>query len=216
MNAGRDDVEAFAGKWRQRWPEWRIVEVFVATDQRATATAWFALWQELADAAWGGEDPTPGLAKLAWWQQELHGWAKGARRHPLGVELIGRPVDWDALARSLGVLRDREAIHGEVERLLAELAPLGRAIEEAERRLFGGTAHAPPDAVCAVLVGPWLAREPERAEALLARWPIAHEGTRPRRLLAAIARARVVDAARGRGGASRWATLWRAWRAARN
>lgn len=215
MSAGQDGLEAFTGKWRQRWPEWPIAEVFVASDLREIAAAWFALLQELADAAWGGEDPTPGLAKLAWWQEELHGWSKGAHRHPLGAELLGRPVAWDALAHSLGVLRDRAAIHGDVDRLLAMLDPLGRAIVEAEQVLFG-TGHAAPDAVSAVLVAPWLASEPERAAALLARWPASPGGTRPRRVLAAIARARVANAAHGRGAASRWATLWRTWRAARN
>ena len=215
MNAAQDGLEAFTGKWRQRWPEWQVAEVFVARDLRKIAVAWFALLQELADAAWGGGDPTPGLAKLAWWQEEMHGWGKGARRHPLGTALLGRPVDWDAMARSLGVLRDRAAIHGDVTRLLETLAPLGRAVAEAEQVLFG-TGHVAPDAVSAVLAAPWLASEPERAAALLACWPASRDGSRPRRLLAAIARARVANAARGRGAASRWATLWRTWRAARN
>lgn len=217
MSAGRDGLGAFTGKWRQRWPEWPVAEIFVAREQRETAAAWFALLQELADAAWGGEDPTPGLAKLAWWQEELQGWGKGARRHPLGTELLARPAAWDALACSLGVLRDRAAIHGEVDRLLETLAPLGRAIAEAEQVLFGTGCAAPDaDTVSAVLVAPWLAAEPERAAALLARWPASPGGPRPRRVLAAIARARMENAARGRGAASRWATLWRAWRAARN
>ena len=215
MTAGRDGLEAFTGKWRQRWPEWAIAEVFVARDQRAAVAAWFALLQELADAAWGGEDPTPGLAKLAWWQEELHGWAKDARRHPLGTELLGRPVAWEALARSLGVLRDRAAIHGDIDRLLATLDPLGRAIADAEQVLFG-TERAAPDAVSAALAAPWLAPEPERAAALLARWPASPEGTRPRRVLAALARTRVANTVHGRPATSRWTTLWQAWRAARN
>ena len=92
-------------KWRGRWPEWRIAQVFVPEAQRATAEVWFALLQEWTDAAWTGADPTPGFAKLAWWQEELRGWARGLRRHPLGRDLHRRPVPWDALADALPALQ---------------------------------------------------------------------------------------------------------------
>ena len=62
------DAEALAGftsKWRARWPEWRVAEVFVPAAERERAVAWFALRQELADAAWAGSGPRPGEAKLA-------------------------------------------------------------------------------------------------------------------------------------------------------
>ena len=51
-----------------------------------------------------------GLAKLAWWQEELRGWAKGARRHPLGVRLQKAAVDWNAVADALPALARREEI----------------------------------------------------------------------------------------------------------
>src|SRR5690606_20699556 len=63
------DAAGFIDKWRARWPEWEIASVFVPEAQRPLAEAWFSLLQELTDAAWGGADPTPGLAKLAWWQE---------------------------------------------------------------------------------------------------------------------------------------------------
>ena len=55
-----DSLAGFTEKWRARWPEWRVAEVFVPVEQRERAIAWFALRQELADAAWGGNDPRPG------------------------------------------------------------------------------------------------------------------------------------------------------------
>ena len=63
--ADLDDIEDFLGKWRGRWPEWRIARVFVVESQRDVAEAWFALLQEWSDAAWSADDPTPGFAKLA-------------------------------------------------------------------------------------------------------------------------------------------------------
>src|SRR3546814_2770338 len=84
-NDAMKTADEFTAKWRTRWPEWSIGVVFLPGAQRETAFAWFALVQELTDAAWSGADATPGLAKLAWWNEELQGWAKGARRHPLGA-----------------------------------------------------------------------------------------------------------------------------------
>ena len=101
----RDEAASFVDKWRARWPEWSVAMAFVAKARQPLAAAWFTLLQELADAAWGGGDPTPGLAKLAWWQEELGGWAKGARRHPLGALLQPRPAPWLQLGRALPDLR---------------------------------------------------------------------------------------------------------------
>src|SRR3546814_12137811 len=90
-------ADEFTAKWRTRWPEWSIGMVFLPDAQRETAFAWFALVQELTDAAWSGADATPGLAKLAWWNEELQGWAKGARRHPLGAVLKPLSAPWTPL-----------------------------------------------------------------------------------------------------------------------
>src|SRR3546814_21010240 len=75
--------------------------VFLPDAQRETAFAWFALAQELTDAAWSAADAPPGLAKLAWWNEELQGWAKGARRHPLGAVLQALPAPRTPLAAHL-------------------------------------------------------------------------------------------------------------------
>lgn len=97
-------LDSFIDKWRQRWPEWGLLSVFVPTGQRARMAAWMALLQELREAAWGGRDPTPGLAKLAWWQEELRGWSRGARRHPLGEALQRADAHWELLGHSLAAL----------------------------------------------------------------------------------------------------------------
>src|SRR5262245_47654992 len=104
---GHDEaVESFIDKWRARWPEWTVAQVFVPAAQRPVATAWASLLQELTDAAWGGSDARPGEAKLAWWGEELQGWVQGRRRHPLGAVLQRLPAPWAQLAASLPALRE--------------------------------------------------------------------------------------------------------------
>lgn len=211
----RAAFEEFTGKWRARWPEWGIAEAFVPAGQRDVAVAWFALLQEFADAAWGGEDPAPGLAKLAWWQEELRGWSRGARRHPLGLVLQPRSVEWRKFAEGMGALRHRDVVQEPADALLSRLRPFADAAADAERALFGAPAME-ADVLTWMLVSPW--RQGEDAKTLLARWPASTAAARPRRMLAAIARARLEQAAQGRDApsASRWRTLWRVWRAARN
>ncbi|WP_202844860.1 squalene/phytoene synthase family protein [Luteimonas saliphila] len=130
-------LESFLDKWRARWPEWGVLLVFVPRGQRVAAAAWYCLLQELADAAWGGGDPTPGLAKLAWWQEELRGWARGARRHPLGDALQKQQAPWEALGRALTVLpatRSPESAEGDVDALRAFAVQLLAC----EAAMFGG------------------------------------------------------------------------------
>ena len=103
-------LAAFLDKWRERWPEWSVAEVFVPAREREMAVAWFALLQELTDAAWGGSDPRPGEAKLGWWAEELHGWSQRRRRHPLGLALqprLLRGVDWAWRLPALLAARER-------------------------------------------------------------------------------------------------------------
>lgn len=205
------DLQAFTRKWRERWPEWGIAEVFLPRNQRHVAVAWFALLQELADAAWAGEDPTPGLAKLAWWQEELRGWAKGARRHPLGAALLVGSLPWDSLANAMSVLRRREIVGADMQASLDALRPLSMAIAQVEAALFEGS-RAGADSVSAALLAPFSGGEGARE--LLSRMDT--DGTRPRRLLAEIERARLQRVIAGKAGPnSRWRTLWRAWGAAR-
>jgi hypothetical protein len=227
---GLDDVlEEFLDKWRGRWPEWRIARTFVPAAQHADAEAWFALLQEWTDAAWTGADPTPGLAKLAWWQEELRGWARGLRRHPLGRTLQKRPAPWAALADALPALesvRDALAVDMRDATASARLRPLAVAIARSEAALFGGdvTTSAVDDASADVF--PLLAAhalwpreaavEASRAWAKTASVP-ARAGTRPRRVLDALAHARLarLGAAHEVVPLSPPRALWAGWRAAR-
>lgn len=128
--------DSFLHEWRRQWPEWAVAERFLAPPQRELAVAWFALLQIWMDAAIGGQEPAPGLAKLAWWQEELRGWAKGARRHPLGELLQAQPANWSELADAMPALRERDALQSGAAWPL--LQPLARQLAEAEVALFRG------------------------------------------------------------------------------
>ena len=194
MSEAQAEAASFIDTWRARWPEWAIAQVFVPQPQREVAEAWFALLQAWLDAAQTAE-PAPGLAKLAWWQDELRGWAKGARRHPLGALLQKREADWNALADALpGLMRRDDGFD------TSALDRLAVALDLAERRLFDEDRDA------AARISHHL-----RAQLGVPAGPIAAgSATRPRRLLYAIADARDGDAP-----LSPWRTLRCAWRAAR-
>ncbi|WP_101927625.1 MULTISPECIES: phytoene/squalene synthase family protein [Luteimonas] len=221
MNATSDGDTDFLAKWQARWPEWRIAAAFVPEAQRTRLQAWFGLLDELTDAAWAGADPTPGLAKLAWWQEELQGWAKQARRHPLAVPLYRSDAPWQTLAlalRNLPAMREDPDAAGAH---LASLQDLARAVAACERHLFdeNGQASAAvhPHAAPLLASQAFLTGSRILAEALLAAWPARGSGTRPRRLhdtilhgrLQILARSGQVDAV------SAPAMLVRSWRAAR-
>ncbi|NZA26753.1 phytoene/squalene synthase family protein, partial [Luteimonas sp. SJ-92] len=187
MNAS--EAEGFIAKWRTRWPEWRIAVAFLPEPARAPAAAWFALLQELSDAAWGGPDPTPGLAKLAWWQEELQGWSRGARRHPLGERLQRFRAPWLELGRALAVLPATRELGAAAT--LQALQALGRAAADCEQVLSdGGAAAAGEGAAASVaqcLTGERVLLAGQRTEALwlLQQWPHPADGPRPRRIHAA-------------------------------
>ncbi len=205
----REALAATLADWRARWPEWQVAENFIAGESRDAAIAWFMLLGELAHAAWGGSDPTPGLAKLGWWQEELRGWAKGMRRHPLGLELQKQAVAWPAFADSLGVLRERELGNVDEQAAVAALQPFLSAIRQVERQLFGEAARDgdPLQLLRSLRIAsglPVVAAKVERG------------GPRPRRLFDALAMARASAARKGDAIVlSRWRILILAWRAAR-
>ena len=233
-----DSLAGFLGKWRARWPEWAVAEVFVAPVLREPAAAWFALRQELADAAWGGSDPRPGEAKLGWWGEELRGWRRGLRRHPLGLVLQPVAAPWDALAAGLASLHAARERATDAAQAAATLQPAGAAVAAISAALFA-TAPAPAaDAAWRLLAeqllvqgdaaAPLLLRARLGAEAdatglrqawasdLLAGWP-APQPARAERIRDALLHARLLAMA-GQGAPlppSRWRSLWAAWRAAR-
>lgn len=238
----RDELAAalagFLDKWRARWPEWMVAEVFVPQPQRAVAAAWATLQQELTDAAWGGSDPIPGEAKLGWWQEELAGWVRGARRHPLGAVLQGQPAPWATLAAALPSLAHSRERPGDVAEAFSALDPFACAVAGIEAAMFADVAadDAAVDDATAVIGATLLqarlllegdagvplsiiARAGEAdprplwAARLRDQWPVAC-GPRSRRISAALARARL-----SRPDPARPLPAWRAllvgWRAAR-
>lgn len=228
----QDAIDSFIGKWRARWPEWAVAEVFVPHDQRATVLAWAALQQELTDAAWGGSDARPGEAKLGWWMEELQGWSRGIRRHPLGVVLQKLPVPWLQLAAALPSLRNSRERPVDADDAGAQLATFAGAIGVIDQALFGGPHGVADVAITTTLLHMRLADHPGEAaplqvlartgdDAAVAAWTqqlaeraSARGDTRPRRLWAGLAQARLRsgDAQRPLSAAR---ALWVAWRAAR-
>lgn len=223
--------EPFVAKWRGHWPEWSIAEAFLPASQRPLAVAWEALQFELQEAAWGGVDARPGEAKLGWWMEELGGWAQGRRRHPLGGVLQRAGSGWGGLGRALPELAaTRERPLSAAEAWSALQAPAA-AVADIDAALFGGTGDVPT--VTATWLHARLARHGAAAapleslaaggsdaavawrDRLLAQWPDAPAGGRPRRLLAGLARARLRqgDAARPLRA---WTSLHASWRAARD
>lgn len=223
----------FIGKWRARWPEWHLAEVFVPVAQRPVALAWAALQQELLDAAWAGSDARPGEAKLLWWQEELAGWSQGRRRHPLGATLQRLPAPWEALALALPALGMSRERPRDLQDALATLQPVTSAAAGVEAALLIETAsdHAalvgatwlaqrmllPGDAGVPLSV---LATSPSDPTAAWRRdiastWPESASGPRVRRLWATLARSRLT-LSHPTDAPAAWRTLIGAWRAARN
>jgi hypothetical protein len=231
--------DSFVDKWRTRWPEWQVAEVFLPAPARARLLAWFALRQELLDAAWAGADPRPGEAKLAWWAEELQGWAQGRRRHPLGIMLHPLPAPWARLAAALPALaaaRERPVDLAEArETLLAFAAAVADidivlagetgtpadagaiALHLLAQRAVHGDDNAVPLSVRARLGPDAGAATATRAWAdeLLQAWSPG-QGTRAARIHAAVLRERLRRlAGAGTRPPSRWRSLVLAWRAAR-
>lgn len=220
-----DEVSGFVAKWRGAWPEWALVEGFLPAGERARVDAWHALQFELQEAAWRSADARPGEAKLGWWMEELDGWSQGRRRHPLGAVLQRQAAPWQALATalpSLALTRERAA---DAQAASSALAPVASAVADVEAALFG--AERGVDAVDASWQHARLARHVASAvpraygddagawaRALLARWPSARGLARSRRLVLALAKARL---ARGDAAAPLppWSAVWAGWRGAR-
>ena len=230
-------LDSFLDKWRMRWPEWRVAEVFVPASQRQLAVAWFALLQEFTDAMNIAGDPLPADAKLAWWGEELRDWNRQRSRHPLGRVLEPHRAPWFELAEALPTLiqlRDRP--QDEASGFHAAM-PLARAIAAVERVLFpeiqeqgdwstsiaaqllamrlegAGIAALP-----APMANDGVASQSEWAQQLLRSWPSRASGPLPRRLVGALARSQLQ---RFKPGGESVATLpppralWLGWRAAR-
>jgi len=229
-----DALEGFLGKWRARWPEWSVVEVFVPHGQRRVALAWFALLQEFEDAMNIAGDPLPADAKLGWWAQELRDWSQQRSRHPLGRILEPHEAPWATLADALSRVAHARSRPLDQDTAFITVEPLARAIGNVEAALFGGILN--PDHVSAIAARVLAARlqdadlqgVPMRiqgqqpptvegwAEELLGRWPTRGAGPVPRRLLSALGQLRLRRSLlEGGRPVHRFRILWRGWRAAR-
>jgi hypothetical protein len=235
-------VDSALEKWRGRLPEWAFAEPFLAPLHRERAAAWFALRDELTHAAWGGTDPRPGEAKLAWWAEELQGWTRGVRRHPLGIVLQREPAAWHALAATLpSLIASRERASSEDE-AFAKLEPFAEGVSTIASTLFSGGEPAPTRSVVAALLAKRVISEGDAmpplqciakaggnadpsaasrlwAGRLLEVWPLPFGGSVAGRLHASLVHERLRRFAKGTGPADRplpgWRALLTSWRAAR-
>ena len=213
-------LDSFLAKWRAQWPEWAVAEVFLPPPQRQRARAWLALRGELTEAAWGGDDPTPGAAKLGWWEEELAGWSRGARRHPLGLALQKLPLDWPLLAAGIPALRASRSPEGDREQSLRGLAPFARAQAVLSAQLFETMPPASTQPMAEALLAEWVLHLPGRGvpaagtdvPSMLALPPL-REAPRAERIHAGLVRARLARAASGPLSAP--VALLASWRAAR-
>jgi hypothetical protein len=222
-------LKGFTDKWLAHWPEWPVAEVFVATEQRALARAWFCLRDEMTEAAWGGEDSRPGDAKLGWWMEELDGWSRGARRHPLGLTLQPLAAPWTNLAACLPALRASRERPRDMDAALFSLEPYAEALAGVAQHLFGAGTLAPARSVVISLLAERVLRHPDHAtplgdidargwaSKLLQQWPAPGEGSCPGRIHAAMVRGRLQRFVVGKPLVlPRLTALAMAWRAARN
>jgi hypothetical protein len=223
-------LDAFLDKWRSRWPEWTVAETFVPEPQRTRAVAWFALLQEFDDILNIAGDPLPADAKLAWWGEELRSWAGQRSRHPLGRVLEPVSAPWAQLADALPGLLASRAAAADPAHAYERLEAFALAAAQVECALFEGQRDAAAALATQVLAqrladagiaavplslrgdGDAAQAQQRWAQALLQRWPRRVDGPRPRRIVSALARARIAQQARAaRKPPSQMATLWRAW-----
>lgn len=218
-----EDLAAFVAKWRGHWPEWQVAETFVPQPQRAPAVAWYALREELAEAAWGFADPRPGDAKLGWWAEELQGWQQGRRRHPLGQVLQPMTAPWATLATCLPALQAARTLPGDVEQAIGLLEHYAEAVAGVAQSLFACERPAPARGVVlaqlaerAVLLSRLGQADAAFAGMLHSGWGAVADGSVAGRLHAALLRARLRRLADGQAGPlPAWQVLPLAWRAAR-
>jgi Phytoene/squalene synthetase len=228
-------LDSFLAKWHQRWPEWSLVEPFIAVDQRERCVAWFALLQEFDDILAAQGDTTAQDAKLAWWAQELRSWQGQRSRHPLGRVLDPLRAPWMGLADVLPDLPAARAALSDPGVAQRALQAYAAAVAAVEAVVFD--APLQPQAAQAVLVhtlGQRLLRSGQQAvpasiagndagqavaawaQQLLKGWGVRVAGPRPRRVLALLARLRLQGLAADKPLTPHQATvLLKAWWAAR-
>lgn len=213
-----EEVDGYVAKFAARWPEWHVARIYLPKPRRPIAFAWFALLQEWTDAAWGGSDAAPGLAKLAWWQEELQGWARGARRHPLGMVLQKQPAPWQVLATALNALPATRPREGDAGTVRLQLQAFAAAVVQVEDVLLGdGDGRHADDATTAALLDALVDLRALHVSPTPRPVSTTIIGTRARRMQSAFV-ARRLESTIGKGEGTPLAPLaaWTVgWRAAR-
>ena len=228
-------LDSFLGKWHQRWPEWALVEPFIASEQRGLSAAWFALLQEFDDILAAEGDTTAQDAKLAWWAEELRSWEAQRSRHPLGRVLDPVRAPWQALADTLPDLQAARAALADASIARSALSQYAQAIAAVEAVVFAARPQAgAAQAVLAHTLAQRMERVGQRgvpasiaadtpgaavaawASELLKGWGLRVPGPRPRRVLAVLARLRLQGLVSEKGIAPHQASvLLKVWWAAR-
>lgn len=226
---GVNDVQEIAlQKWRDRWPQWAIAEVFIAPAQRLTAQAWFSLLMEWEDLLNQSSEQLIIAAKLQWWQHELAQWSTQRSSHPIAPLLMGLDAPWQLLAEPLSDLAALASVPPTLAQAEASLARVLDAMVAVEMRLFPGERGCDRrllllhwlEARCRVGKGiPAGMSVAAWRRALLDAWPDAPQSERARRLLSTLTRQRLQRAVRSEDGKSprckgRLHLLWCCWRSA--
>jgi len=128
-------------KWLQRWPQWPVLEHFIAPPKRLISVAWFSLLQEYEDIFNIAGDPTPADAKLMWWTEELHDWKRQRSRHPLANLLQPLPVSWNTLADALPELINARKQPNDSPHARILLHSFARCLADIETHLFAEKTH---------------------------------------------------------------------------
>ena len=137
-----DAIEHFVAKWHRREPEMALAEVWCPPEARPRFRAWGALGHELREAAFELSDARVMAVKSQWWAEELVNLAQGRGRHPISAVLDARDVPWTALARALLEQAQIDTRPADPAQALGHVAPLARAMAQAEAAVFEQAADA--------------------------------------------------------------------------
>ncbi|MEO7478409.1 MAG: hypothetical protein ABIT64_04155 [Lysobacteraceae bacterium] len=130
-------VTAFIDKWHAREPEMAYAEVFCPRPLRLQFALWGALLFELREAAFELSDVRLLEVKSVWWADELLHCAQAAPQHPLTQALAAPRLPWNALARGMHAMAQRDAsLPADRDAAIASVAPLADGIASVEAALF--------------------------------------------------------------------------------
>ena len=226
---GVNEVQEIAlQKWRDRWPEWAIADVFIAPAQRLTAAAWFSLLMEWEDLLCQPSEQAIVAVKLQWWQLELSQWSSQRSSHPIAGLLMRFDAPWQSLAEALDDLAALASVPPTFAQAEARLARVLDAMAAVEMRLFADQKASDRrllllhglEARCrGATGGPAGMSMAAWRRALLDDWPQVPQSGRARRLLSTLTYQRLQRTIQSEDGGcprvgGRLQLLWRCWRSA--